>query len=427
MTIFNNRNQITLNRSRAYLDDPMWLLNEACKNATGYDLPNGFFNDDWKYKLEDGKKKGVRDPLPLLTNPFATINYYGLDTKIMRINLFEELKVVFGRQLLFYPVHYQFPIYKAFALFLHDINREDVKASYHQAGSHNAIQPTYLDWYYSWEKELQEYIYEDETSKLYFPVSEVMRNRVVDFARHYFNNAFLMTDKEISGSVSQLPDFIPKCLWRHPLECSAKRYQLDAQHTEIQYDSLEPKLDPIDNFELSNLDTLFIASTFSDYDTRMAFKYLYNLGKRGKSSTELEGHQFIANDKVRDIMKKIKERTSIHRPARFEYRPPTSCWMGLNQFCYYSKKNNYCQNCNVKVAKFNWIEAFWTTGTRSYTGEIREIGDWFKDKTDNRKNAWEYVKKHSGLLGEYEDYYKHRDYQQHHKKNIADEIMKVMN
>ena len=47
--------KVVLNRSRAYHDDPMWILNKACEKYTGQSLPSGFYQDkEWKWIVHDG-------------------------------------------------------------------------------------------------------------------------------------------------------------------------------------------------------------------------------------------------------------------------------------------------------------------------------------------------------------------------------------
>ena len=76
-----------------YFSDVMFLLNLACYKNTGYYLPCGDYARDWSYRLEDGKKKGVmKISRKLISKPFYCENYGGLETKIMRVNLLNELK-----------------------------------------------------------------------------------------------------------------------------------------------------------------------------------------------------------------------------------------------------------------------------------------------------------------------------------------------
>lgn len=437
--MLRTRNTLTLNRQRAYLDDPMWLLNQACRKLTGCDLPAGFTTDDWKYKLEDGIKKGVRDPLPLMKNPFATTNYYGLDTKIMRINLLNELKLVQGKQILFREIHYKLPFYKGFALFLTD---EDINPtmSYSQRGANTGANPAWLDWFYSWEKELFEYCYEDETSPLYFPLSKQIINTIAQFFREYLHTAFDLGfdgdpfhnrwDDWWVGAFRQCPDFVPRFLTHdHPLKSVARRWRKD--NGDIDYDTLilTTQLKGYSEYELKPCMPIFIAANFNP-NIKHSFKKVLKLVKDGKESVDISEAEKRASSLVRDIIDKKDSRAPITTGSytiswRLRNRP--------NKFIEYSQSNNYCQNCSVKVAKFNWIESFWTAGTIEYLKSDRNdrnhdgtIGSWFKNKTDSRKNAWEYVKKHSGLLGENEDYYAHKKYKEHHAGNITQEIMSVM-
>ena len=423
-----NRNKLTLNRRSAYLDDPMWLLNEACRKLTGCDLPAGFTTDDWKYKLEDGRKKGVRDPLPLMKNPFATTNYYGLDTKIMRMNLLSELKKVQGNEILFKEIHYKLPFYKGFALFLTDTD-SNPPITYSQRGSTDGDNPTWLEWFYSWEKELFEYIYEDKTSKLYFPLSKQIINTIAQFFREYLHNGYdihpQLTEQTLPiTDCRSLPDFIPNFLtYDHPLKSVARNWLKN--DGVIDYDALIPSV-PLGGYsvyELGHLMPVFIAANFNP-DIKHTFKKVMKLVKDGKELVQITESEKKANKRVRDIQEKKESRSDNSVST---YSTSWALKQRPNAFVHYSDRSNYCENQSVKVAKFNWIESFWTAGTIASVQPNREnIGSWFKYKTERRKNAWEYVKKHSGLLGENEDYYAHKKYKEHHAGNITNEIMSVM-
>lgn len=440
--MLRHRNNLTLNRRRAYLDDPMWLLNEACRKLTGCDLPAGFTTDDWKYKLEDDRKKGVRDPLPLMKNPFATTNYYGLDTKIMRINLLNELKSVQSNEILFKEIHYKLPFYKGFALFLTD-TESNPTITYSQRGTTEGDNPTWLEWFYSWEKELFEYIYEDKTSKLYFPLSKQIINTIAQFFRQYLHNAFeIYADPNTILPITDcrsLPDFVPNFLtYDHPLKSVASRWRKN--DGDIDYDALIPSvnLTGYSEYELGHLMPIFIAANFNP-DIKHTFKKVLKLVKNGKELVDITESEKRASKLVRDIQEKkgwrTKEGSTVYTKDP-TYTTSYSLRNRPNAFVHYSQNNNYCENSSVKVAKFNWIESFWTMGTIQYlkrdypavrqSGVGNGIGYEFRRITERRKNAWEYVKKHSGLLGENEDYYAHKKYKEHHAGNITNEIMSVM-
>ena len=181
---------------------------------------------------------------------------------------------------------------------------------------------------------------------------------------------------------------------------------------------------------------IFIAANFNP-DIKHTFKKVLKLARDGKELVETSESEKRSSKFVRDIQQKKEWRSDrgLTSNANDIYSTSYSLRNKPNRFVNYSQNHNYCENCSVKVAKFNWIESFWTMGTIEYlkadtsarqSGRNTGIGYEFRKISDKRKNAWEYVKKHSGLLGENEDYYAHKKYKEHHAGNITKEIMSVM-
>ena len=103
----------------AYLNDPMFLVNWACRQATGVYLPSHYSNnypnkEDWSYELTNVKcfgkdpkgvdtlkKKAVRNKnslmLEFVDRPLATVDPLdGIAENIFKTNLIDEMKSIFN-------------------------------------------------------------------------------------------------------------------------------------------------------------------------------------------------------------------------------------------------------------------------------------------------------------------------------------------
>tara|TARA_Y100001937_G_C7130578_1_gene337136 strand:+ start:2395 stop:3885 length:1491 start_codon:yes stop_codon:yes gene_type:complete len=194
----------------AYLNDPMFLVNWACRQATGVYLPSHYSNnypnkDDWSYELTNVKcfgkdpkgvdtlkKKAIRNKnslmLEFVDRPLATVDPLdGIAENIFKTNLIEEMKSIFNynKENKHYRVqHILAPVVKGLKKFMDDNNI--VEPQYGNPMAINYLTDAYLHLFLrkdsSWYKPLPTDAYEWLEKKVEDYYKFAVDNKVINVA-----------------------------------------------------------------------------------------------------------------------------------------------------------------------------------------------------------------------------------------------------
>ena len=452
--------KVVLNRSRAYHDDPMWILNKACEKYTGQSLPSGFYQDkEWKWIELDGKKEWIRKPAledyaSKKSNPLQSVHYFGLETKIMRINLFQELKGLY---------HISFNNYRQSHLHFFYLEAwYKVCKEYNASGGRKPEftpecddDTTFVEWWFANRTKLHFNLFRNPKSPLYLnlpkrdiewiinAIQEHITNNLVlcynqDEMMEFLNNPHrgnwedrkmlniphvirwrnhpykedVMTETH-QGRSTRYPDIIKK-------KSYVRAWNKD-EHSfkEFSYEHILPALIP----KMSNETGL---------ETNLARGFMKSFKKGGvcEYKSKPTSYDLIHHT----ILKKVKQNiTSRGDPPRKIYRPDESNL----QYQNHKASIHECQNGKVKTGKKNWSPWFWKTALKTSAFEVCDgtienpnNGSWYslggKTNRASRNGMWELIKKESGLLSEDENYYKHRDYEKTFKGMMVEEAIKFL-
>ena len=453
--------KVVLNRSRAYHDDPMWILNKACEKYTGQSLPSGFYQDkEWKWIEQDGKKEWIRKPTledyaSKKSNPLQSVHYFGLETKIMRINLFEELKGLYHTSFNNYRLsHLHFFYLEAW----YNICKE-----YNASGGRKpdftpecANDTTFVEWWFANRTKLFSNLFGNRKSPLYVnlrprdikwiitAIQEYNTNKLVlcynqDRMMEILNDPVAAHQNWRDRKIMNIPFFMR---WgHHPYKEDVKTETIVGGQTkypdimknkskvypwnngtdfqEFAYEHILPALVPKMSIE-------------TGWETNLA---------RGFMSSFMNGGVCVYKNKPTSydlihhkLLKNIKQNiTSRSNPQRDIYRPDETAL----QYQNHTPRHHQCQNGKVKTGKKNWSPWFWKTALQTSAFEVCDgtiespnNGSWDtlggKTKRASRSGMWAFIKKESGLLSEDENYYKHRDYEKTFKGMMVEEAIRVL-
>lgn len=379
-----------------YLDDIAFLLNLACKNATGYDLPSGFYTDDWKYKIEDGKKKAVRQmPHNFLTNPLSTINYTGTESNILKINLHDELKEVFKTYNNYYPVHLLYPIYDGVMRYAIE---KDVAHIHSQQTSRSPATPA-DEWMENRDR-IRRKIYHSTNSALCAraPIKcvEFLTQIIYEYCITAHESGLYDTTPTTQGG--GFAPFIPNCIrtisysgfWTETITLGKRPNDLSLPRRTIYKNDLKDH----------RYTTCFIKDTMESIAPALLYagaslpsakwwirRFSKNLGVVDKNDRHPK-HGLI-NKIIRRHTSDLTD--SIDKELKKNY------WNKIGK----RKGGMMCQDCSPLVKQSVWSEYFWKINHYTYLNQRidnRLLGRWIYIKTDKRKNFWSNVNIESGLL-----------------------------
>jgi len=461
---------VVLNRKRAYHDDPMWILNKACENATGQSLPSGFYlNNEWKWIELDGKKEWIRRPTledyaSKTSNPLQTIHYFGLETKIMRANLHQELVGLF---------HKTYRNYRTAHLKYYYL-----EAWYRVCKDHNAtggMKPLYIpelpddttfyEWWFMNRDTYKSVLFLKRTSPLYLGIAKREREWTINaIQRHLTNNLVLCCDNDEMMEVLNNPS-APRgrggrginlpCLVRHrehiycgcvkkissPTAAQTMSYpditktrykknvigwmENNHEFKAFAYDAIVPALIPMMDWEVNE------GGDGDNYNQRAAkglFKTIKDSGLVQYKSKPAS-HSIIHNQ----ILDGVKLRCRVRRGNGTYYQP----WESAIQKTRHSPTPYVCANGKIKTGKKNWSIWFWRNALKisamddvSNDKDSPNNGGWEtlggQTKRVSRKGMWDLIKEESGLMSEDENYYKRRDYEKNFKGMMVEEAIKFL-
>ena len=453
--------RVILNRSRAYHDDPMWILNKACEKYTGQSLPSGFYPDkEWKWIELDGKKEWIRKPAledyaSKKSNPLQSTHYFGLETKIMRINLFEELKGLY---------HTKFNNYRESHLhfFYLDAWYNVCKVYNARGGDKPEYTPecdndtTFVEWWFANRTKLICYLFRYPKSPLYINLRSRDIKWITTAIQEYItNNLLLCCNQDKMMEVLNNPQGtnswddrkslnLPQVLrWKnHPLKEDVKTSSIAGEQPRypdivINKSAVREWRQDNHNFKDFAYEHILPAlipkmSNETGWETNLAQGFFKSFKNDGipKYQNKPDTYDIIHHTILKNVKQKI---TSRSNPQRDIYRPDESNL----QYQNHTPRHHECQNGKVKTGKKNWSPWFWKTALKTTAFEICDgtiedpnNGSWDtlggKTKRASRYGMWEFIKKESGLLSEDENYYKHKDYEKTFKGMMVEEAIRVL-
>lgn len=428
---------LTLNRKRAYLDDPMWLLNKACLNATGFELPSGFHSTDWSYTTNSrGKKKGKRTLTPaILRNPLQTHNYYDIPVKILRHNHLEELNQIFTavyRNL--FPEHLKYPILDGFVQFLKDKNSSLLKVARGQ------MRQTWIEWWDENKGVWDERLFKDRKSKIYCSaMTPNDRSIIKDISNAYFHQATSLYGDWTTDDNASLPEYIPNFIKQGIYAHGVLRLPLDGcdwEFDKVRNKELIKEISPILIYGLGRGDALGFGQDC---------KVIKVITTRYQASGVVK---YVGQSPANDFIRRLQSRRK---------RANKQGANSLTNLTIYKASRSHirfeCQNGKIVVKKSEWSSWFWSynlyyqhsTPAQIYahnrTNALHvpqnnyRLGTSVMDKM--RKDSWEVIKQESGPIHNhrYDDYYKHRGGliypdgdkgQKHYEKNFKASLSKEL-
>ena len=427
---------VILNRKRAYLDDPLWLLNEACKINTGQDLPSGFYTCDWK---KEGKVWKRTITGSLLSNPLQTNHYLGLDTKILKVNLTAELDGIFNTPYHNYThLHLTYIYVEAFVRVLEQHGSDGGDFVCHRSvlekypapdgAAPNAMWGHKLvPWWRHNQAKIDELLFTDTKSDLcvtYIP-HNIIQFIIEMMTDHISTKIELLTDGMIPADLADfrniqgidIPHFITN-QYNNSLFLFKETYRYP-NLVAVQI-SLCPNRD--NNYETGNFYNRHILPVIIEAQSKVSKE---QLGVFGNCEAVKKFHHCFYNaNGIVSYENKPKSYNKVKAIKKW--------WENHNHLCYRNintalRRLEFCgQNLNVKVKKSLWSPYFWNTARDFYIkdndGSYR-LGWNIKYHTEKRKNYWNYVKEESGLIGENEYYYNHKHYKKNFKNELTNELM----
>ena len=429
---------VILNRKRAYLDDPLWLLNEACKINTGQDLPSGFYTCDWK---KEGKVWKRTITGSLLSNPLQTNHYLGLDTKILKVNLTAELDGIFNTPYHNYThLHLTYIYVEAFVRVLEQHGSDGGDFRCHPALLEKYPRPTdthkLVPWWRHNQAKIDELLFTDTKSDLcvtYIPhniihfIIEMMTDHIstkiellagggiptdlADFryiggidipyfiTNQYNNSLFLFKETYLHPNA-------------HPAAYAAGDGQMILSPTRENY------------YETGNFYNRHILPVIIEAQSKVSKE---QLGVFGNCEAVKKFHNCFYNaNGIVSYENKPKSYDKVKAIKKW--------WENHNHLCY---RNTTAlrhlefvgQNLNVKVKKSLWSPYFWSSARDFYIKDgdscvTEQLGWNIKNHTEKRKNYWNYVKEESGVIDRRNDYYyNHYYYEKNFKNELTKELM----
>mgnify|MGYP003645903090 CR=1 FL=1 len=406
-------------RTRAYLDDPLFLLNLACEKLTGMELPSGFYSQDWKYKIDSsGKKVAIRQmPYDFVARPLSHINYEGLDAKIMKMNLTDELNQVFKKYHNFYPIHLYYPIWEGFFRYA---NEKNILVKYR---NHLTRHPDVLNTWWMDKKDRISYkIYLDKDSPVYAPVH--LRHRtwlsdcIYDWCCEAHNSGLYSKDLkngrvDFEGGWEFIPNIIKdtQFIWQGT-SVDTTRFNTPVRHCAHRTQTILRRT--MDNIAPAML------LAFSHYPTHPSYTWWIQTFKNdGGVNGGDEKHP-----NYNKVQRKLENNfhTSLEEGLLPSVQVREKAWGRLVK-----GRDLVCKDRSPKIKQSLWSPYFWKVALYTQNGEHLRIpwklGKWINKHTEGRVDFWEKVKSESGSLESDEYYYKHKDWEQTFASSIIKEVM----
>ena len=419
-----------------YWGDVSFILNQVCFRETGHYLPSSFYPLDWSYKIEDGKKKGVRTmPNGFIARPLSSIDYAGIELRIFKTNLFEELKTIHTLEIQYYPAHILYPVFDGVYRFLKEIGKD-------LPITRSTDAPPNTDFRGWWELnniDFSNKLYDETSSKLFAPTPSVVISWLSEAVREYckecYYSGFYVTDPHRSPTWDDFP-YIP-CRENF---CRSNYATSIFSETCIGNNGWAVGATHTFNIKTPSLVTRHFAQTKCKIvmaDLAPIFVYVFGNINFARVKGKWWIDRFRTNQgtiKVKDEpenyqrqRKRIDTNLSQTQPASHEVSDRN--WKRITE----APVGLMCQDCAPKVSKAVWSDYFWKNCLYNRTNDYyrsrrgraatETIGSYLQRKTDRRRNYWNYVKKESGKLEDDIYYYSHEKYKETFAKSVFKEVM----
>ena len=402
------------------------------------------------------RKPTLEDYASKKSNPLQSVHYFGLETKIMRINLFEELKGLY---------HTSFNNYRQCHLHFFYLDAwYNICKEYNASGGRKPEftpecddDTTFVEWWFANRTKLFSNLFRNRKSPLYLNLPKRDLNWIINAIQEYITNNLvlcynqdemmeILNNPHTGGwedrKMSNIPHFMR---WRnHPYKEDVRTETIVGGQT--KYPDIVKKKSYVREWGNANNGTDFKDFSYehilpalvpkmsneTGWETNLARGFVKSFKKGGvcEYKNKPTSYDFIHHT----ILKKVKQNISSRgNPPRNYYRPDESNL----QYQNHTPRHHECQNGKVKTGKKNWSPWFWKTALKISAFEICDgtiedpnNGSWDtlggKTSRASRSGMWAFIKKESGLLSEDENYYKHRDYEKTFKGMMVEEAIRVL-